>query len=134
MDLINSELGVVNFSDEDDVFVGILYDWDRMLRVGGHVVIICALDEGQHRFSGPLRDFVRRVEWRTITFPSSRYSHNQPFVFQKVAPLADSDAKLGGNPTGDYEVGTRRRLSQHEVKGSTQLRSSKPVAVATLVH
>ena len=44
VDLINSEAAVVNFTDDDDVFMAILYDWDRMLRPGGHVVISGRLD------------------------------------------------------------------------------------------
>lgn len=59
LDLINSD--GVGISEEDDVFVGILYECDRVLRVDGHVVIFCALNESGQRFSGVLCVFVRQA-------------------------------------------------------------------------
>ena len=66
LDLINSEGAIVNFLSEDDAFTGILYDWDRLLRVGGHIVIRSPLDVPGHSFSRAFREAVQVLHWEKV--------------------------------------------------------------------
>ena len=87
-DLIHAESSVENFSPALDVWEGILYDWDRMLRPGGYAIIRGRIDERDHRlFSQSLQNFTRRAKWEVVQWPK-RFNQPAPnafgeFVFKK---------------------------------------------------
>ena len=87
-DLIHAESAVENFSPALEVWEGILYDWDRMLRPEGYVIIRGRIDERDHRlFSQSLRNFTRHVGWEVVQWPK-RFDKPAPnafgeFVFRK---------------------------------------------------
>ena len=102
LDLINSEAAVMNFSDDPDTFAAILLDWDRMLRPGGHVVIVGRMDEGNHpSFSTVLRELAVRMGWRALSFPDHDPKVPLPpgeYVFRK-ATAQEGDASKSPSPS-----------------------------------
>ena len=91
-DLIHSSYAVENFSDDPSQVEGILYDWDRLLRPGGHAVLTSVHDFYVYfNFRKLLEDMAHKLEWQPHCNATQRCSvADNPasitLIFQKPLP------------------------------------------------
>lgn len=90
-DLIHSAYAIENFSDDVELIEGVLFDWDRMLRPGGHAVLT-----GAHQFRTrfDFRSLLERtagtLRWRPMCKPRCAVDPNPSsltLIYQKPAPV-----------------------------------------------